>query len=268
MTEIALTLVFGYAALVAGIFCLQRRMMYFPDPATPDPEACTTAGMSVVSYTAADRQELSAWNRRPTAAGRPSLICFHANAGHFGDRLDKVRPYLAAGFGVLLAGYRGYGGNPGKPSEAGLYADGRAALAWLRARGVGDGGIVLYGESLGTGVAVHLAAERAVGAVVLEAPFSSIVDVATRRYWYLPVRLLLRDRFESAAKIARIAAPILILHSDDDPVVPPALSEKLFAAARPPKEARRYAGAGHTGFDAQRADRDVIAFLKRHMRWD
>lgn len=265
MTDIALTVVVAYAVLVVGIFLVQRRMIYVPGSTTPDREACAGAGMTVVSYTAADGQEISAWNRSATAAGCPSLIYFHGNAGHLGDRLDKVRPYLAAGFGVLLAGYRGFSGNTGKPSEEGLYADGRAALAWLRARGIGDDEIVLYGESLGTGVAVHLAAELAFGAVVLEAPFSSIVDVAARRYWYMPVRLLLRDRFDSAAKIAHVDAPILILHSDDDPVVPPALSRKLFAAARPPKDIRHYVGAGHTGFDVQHADRDVIAFLKRHM---
>ena len=148
-----------------------------------------------------------------------------------------MRAYLNAGLGVLLTTWRGYSGNPGTPTEDGLYADGRAARAFLRARGCGDARQILYGESLGTGVAVHLARESTPAALVLEAPFSSVVDIASGRFPLLPVRLLIVDRFDSAAKIGKVAAPVLIVHGERDRTIPVRLARRLFKRAREPKEA-------------------------------
>ena len=166
---------------------------------------------------------------------------------------------------MLLAEYRGYGGNPGTPSEEGFYADGRAALDFLAAREVPAARIVLYGESLGTGVAVQLALERRVGAVVLEAPFTSAVDVGADIYPFLPVRLLARDRFDSIAKIAAIGAPLLVLHGEADKVVPVRFGRALLAAARQPKEGVFVPGAGHADLYQHGGAGIVLDFLARRL---
>lgn len=155
----------------------------------------------------------------PASAGQRTVAVMHGNAGHIGHRLGTAAPYVAAGYGVLLVEYRGYGGNPGRPSEEGLVADGRAALDWLAAEGVPPDRTVLYGESLGTGVAVRLATEYPVAGIVLEAPYTAVVDVARSRFWFLPVGLLLQDRFESLGRLADVSAPILVLHGTADRVI-------------------------------------------------
>lgn len=271
MKSFLVTAVACYAVLVAAVYLLQRRMMYFPDVSRPEFSAYQGERLHEVQLTTADGLTLSAGYRPPAAEGAPVIVYFHGNAGHHGHRAALVQPYLAAGYGALLASYRGYGGNPGAPSEAGLYADAHAALDWLEAQGVAPARIVLFGESLGSGVAVQLAKERhlagqGVGAIVLQAPFTSTVDVGARHYWYLPVSLLMRDRFDSASKIGEIGTPLLVLYSDSDTVVPPRLSKALFDAAAEPKELREYPQAGHNGFEMSNAPNDVIAFIERHRR--
>ncbi len=240
--------------------------MYYPDPAAPDTELAGVPQMSPVRVDTADGLTLLAWYRPATAKDRPTLVYFHGNAGHIGHRGAKVRPYLDAGFGVLLLAWRGYGGNPGSPSEEGLYHDGRAALDFLSRAGVPPSRIALYGESLGAGIAVQMATERPVGAVVLEAPFTSTADIAAHHYWYLPARYLVRDRFDSKAKIGRIGAPLLIVHGERDRIVPVDLARALFAAAIEPKEARFEAAAGHNDLYDFGAAPTVIDFLDRTIK--
>ncbi len=260
-----------YAVLVATVYLLQRRMMYFPDPSMPNLAGHAAApDMREVTMTTADGLTLGAGYQPPAGENAPVLVYFHGNAGHHGYRLPLIAPYAAAGFGVMLASYRGYGGNPGSPGEDGLYEDGRAALAWLEGQGIAPNRVVLYGESLGSGVAVHLAeawraAGKPLGAVVLQAPFSSITDVAAHHYWYLPVRLLIRDRYEIEGKVGAIGAPLLVLYSQADTVVPPRYSKRLFDAAAEPKELRDYPRAGHNGFDMTNAANDVVEFIRRHL---
>jgi len=265
MRDVLIGALVCYVALVGAVYLVQRRMMYFPDPGTPDPARYGVPEMQAVGLETSDGLSLRSWYRPPARPGAPVLVYFHGNAGHIGHRGHRARPYLDAGYGVLLAEYRGYGGNAGDPTEEGLYADGRAALDFLAKRDVAGDRIVLYGESLGTGVAVQLASETRVGAVVLEAPFSSIAEVGARHYWYLPVRLLMRDRFESMGKIGRIGAPLLVLYTEHDEVVPPDLSEKLFEAAVEPKEIHAFRGVGHNGLDGDGLARRVRDFLARRL---
>lgn len=155
--------------------------------------------------------------------------------------------------------YRGYGGNPGEPSEVGLFADARAAYTTLRDGGLPASRIVLWGESLGTGVAVKLASEVAVGAVLLESPYTSIADIAQRRFPYIPVAWLLRDRFDLIGRIGAVHAPVLVMTGELDDIVPPAMARAVFAAANQPKAFWYAPGAGHNdladagAFDAARA---------------
>ena len=215
----------------------QRSLTYYPDRTRPTPAESGVPELAPVALETADGLSLLAWYAPPREADAPSLIYFHGNAGHIGMRGFKVRAYLNAGLGVLLTTWRGYSGNSGTPTEDGLYADGRAARAFLRAQGAGDERQILYGESLGTGVAVHLAREATPAAVVLEAPFSSVVDIASGRFPLLPVGPLVVDRFDSAAKIGKVAAPVLIVHGERDRTIPVRLARKLYRRAREPREA-------------------------------
>lgn len=250
----------GYGAIVAGVFAIQRSLQYFPSQLVQDADRMTGGLMRTVTYRTADGLDLSAWYHAP-GDGLPTLVRFHGNAGQHGDRARSIRPYMERGYGVLLASYRGYGGNPGKPTEEGLYADARAALDWLAANGIDPGSIVLYGESLGSGVAVQMAAERPVAGLVLEAPFTSAVDVGQAAYRWLPVRLLMRDRFDNLDKIDEITAPLLLIHGEADRVVATRFGRRLFAAANEPKTALFVPQAGHNDLDFYGISETVLEFL-------
>ncbi|MEE8171782.1 MAG: alpha/beta hydrolase [Alphaproteobacteria bacterium] len=257
----------AYRVALGSVFAGQRRLMYFPDSERPTPAASGVPEMADVSLATEDGLSLLAWHRPPARAALPTLVYFHGNAGHIGMRAHKVRPYLDAGFGVLLTTWRGYSGNPGTPSEDGLYRDGRAALAYLQEAGAAPQGIVLYGESLGTGIAVHLAEARAPAALVLEAPFSSIADVAQARMPLLPVKSLLLDRFDSRSKIAAVAAPLLIVHGARDGTIPLRFGKKLFQAAGEPKTMHVYPEAGHNDLYEHGMASLVIDFLGAALRF-
>jgi fermentation-respiration switch protein FrsA (DUF1100 family) len=269
MSRFLLTSLAVYGVLVGAMYLAQRRLMYLPNTAVPDLARSGVPEMQPVSLETEDGLTLLAWYRPPPAPRRPVLVFFHGNAGHIGYRGYKIRPYLDASFGVLLVEYRGYGGNPGGPTEPGLYADGRAAMDFLDRQGVAPDRLVLYGESLGCGVAVRLASERAanrpVGAVVLEAPFTSIAALAQRHYFYLPAYWLVKDRFDIESLIAEIGAPLLVFHGERDAVVPIGFGRALYAAAAEPKEAKWYAGGGHNDLHDNGAARDVIAFVERRL---
>jgi len=256
----------AYAVFVAAMYVLQRSIMYFPARSLPTPTQAGVPDMGVVTLRTDDGLDLKAWFKVPDGSGdkaQPTIVYFHGNGGGIAIRGARVRPYLDRGFGVLLVEYRGYSENPGSPNEEGLYADGRAALAFVQSQGILLDQIVLLGESLGSGVAVQLATEFDVGAVVLEAPFTSTVDVAAGAYWFLPVRLLMKDRFDSISKIGRVRAPLFMMHGERDRVVPTRLGRRLFAAANDPKEALYLPQAGHNDLPAHGGTQAVIDFLER-----
>lgn len=259
-----------YGLFVALLFFAQRSLIYQPDRTRPLPLPSGAGDMREVGYRAADGVDIGAWYRAP-APGRATVVYFHGNAGNIGGRGAKTAPYREHGLGVLLAGYRGYGGNAGAPDEQGLYADARAALGFLADHGVGRGDTVLYGESLGGGVAVAMAAEwgRAgtpAGAVVLEAPFTSLSDAAAAHYPFVPARWLILDRFDSLARITAIGAPLLILHGARDRTVPQRLGRALFDAAREPKQGHWLADGDHTDLYDLGAAGVVIDFITRKMQ--
>lgn len=270
MSNFVSVIAVGYLSLVLGMFVFQRSLMYFPSADYSPPSANGMPEMTEVDTLTGDGLSLRSWYA-PARPGRPTLVFFQGNAGNISHRGYKVRPFLDAGMGVMMVGYRGYGGNPGSPSEEGLYADARAVLGYLQENGVKPRDIVLYGESLGTGVAVHLArqmargrsADSAAGAVILEAPFTSVVDVAADRYFFIPARWLVRDRFDSMEKIADIKAPVLMFHGEQDNVIPIRYGRRLFEAAAQPKESRWFPGAGHTDLHDRGAREAVLEFLEK-----
>jgi hypothetical protein len=205
-----------------------------------------------------DGEKIVAWHL-PPKGDKPVVLYFHGNGGTLPVRVDRFQRIAAAGVGLVAIDYRGYGGSTGSPSERGLIEDARAAYAFAAARYPGR--IVLWGESLGTGIAVALAAERDVGGVILDAPFSSIADVGAAAYPFAPVRWLIKDPFHSDRRIARVHAPLLIRHGEGDAVVPIRFGERLFALANEPKRFERFAGEGHVITDERGGMDSVRAFL-------
>lgn len=234
-----------YIALLTYLYFFQRSLIYHPNSTRPVPAEWGVPDMLPVTLTAADGQVLLAWWKPPRKQGASVVIYFHGNAGHIGFRGSKVRPLLDKGFGVLLLAWRGYSGNDGDPSEAGLYFDGQAAMAFLDKEGVTREQRVLYGESLGSGVAVELASKGHGRALILEAPFTSLPAVGAAHYPVFPVRWLMRDRFDSLAKIGSVTLPLLLIHGDKDRVIPVKFGQKLFESANEPKQALIIPGAGH-----------------------
>jgi uncharacterized protein len=253
-----------YIALLVLLFVAQRSILYVPSTQAPSlAESGVQGVMEAVEIESADGLRLLAWYHPPPANAAPVLVYFHGNAGHIGDRADRVRPYVDAGFGAFLVEYRGYGGNPGRPTEDGLYADARAAVDFLEQQGVTPQRMVFYGESLGTAVAVQIALERACAALVLEAPFTSVAAVAQSRYWMFPVRHLVLDKFDSLAKIGKLGCPLFVMHGEADGVIPIRYGRQLFDAAPDPKESKWFAAGTHTNFDELGGPSMVLGFLKR-----
>ncbi len=258
----------SYGMVVGGLFLIQRNLIYLPDTTRPDPALYHLPEMRVVELIAEDGVRLLSWYRPALAHERPVIVYFHGNGGHLGYRAFKLRPYLDAGYGVLLLSWRGYSGNGGKPTESGLYADGRAALSFVRGEGVPSRRQVLYGESLGTGIAVELAMEQAesgdpVGAVVLESPFTSLSDLAAYHYPWLPVRWLIHDRYDSIDKIAAINAPLFVVHGEADRIIPVTHGKKLIIAAQEPKKAHFIDYGGHNNLYDFGVAQAVIDFISR-----
>lgn len=258
LAGIALVASLAYLTLLALIWTQQRRLLF---PASSLRTSVAEAGLSgfkdVVIETQ-DGEKLVAW-WRPPAAGRAVLLYFHGNGGALLNRRERARALTADGRGLLLVSYRGYSGSTGSPSEAGLRLDASAARRWLSS--YEPRRIVLYGESLGTGVAVWLATEAEVGGVILDAPYTSTADIAKGLFPYLPVTLLMRDQFRSVDRIARLRVPLLVLHGDRDGVVPIALSEALFKAANEPKRYVMLPGIEHEGVLEGGGLRAVRTFL-------
>jgi len=240
--RLALAVLVVYGAVVALLFVAQRSLLY---PASTQAVSAAQAGLDgfrdLVLKTS-DGESVVAW-WRPPEPGRAVVLYFHGNGGGLWNRRFRVRALAEGGRGVLIVSYRGYSGSTGAPTEEGLRLDARAAYDWLNAAYEADR-IALYGESLGTGVAVRLAAERPVGGLILDAPYTSTADVAARLYWWAPVALLMRDQFRSIDVVGGVKAPILVLHGEADRVIPIAFGERLFQAAPEPKRFVRL-GGGH-----------------------
>ena len=265
LIRLATAAVIVYAALLLFLFFVQRDLMYPAGTTPPDAGSAGFAGLvETVQLTTADGLRLLSWYRAPRTATSPVVIYFHGNGGTIAHRGPAVRPFIDAGYCVLLLEYRGYGGDPGSPTEEGLYADGRAALGFVDAEGIPVGRQILYGESLGTGVAVQMAHERGAGALVLASPYTSIADVAQPRFPFVPVRLLLRDRFESDEKIGALRMPIMVLHGKRDDTIPVDLGIALYEMAPEPKAIELVPKAGHNNLNRFGVAVAILGFLRQH----
>ena len=254
------------SGLLAAIWSQQRRLIYFPSPGPVPPAAQMLPGGRDVVLDTEDGIRLGAWYL-PAAGGQkgPAVLVFNGNAGDRSLRAQLAAGLSRLGMSALLFDYRGYGGNPGRPSEDGLAADARAALAWLAAQPeVDPDRIVYFGESLGAAVAVGLAVERPPAALVLRSPFTSLADVGRVHYPWLPVGRVLIDRYPSIDRIGSLSAPLLVIAGDRDDIVPESLSKRLYEAAPDPKRYLLVPGAGHNDqelIDGRRMLDEVGRFL-------
>lgn len=232
-----------YLAAGIALYAGQRRLMY---PADPTRVAPVTLGLDVADIELAtpDGERLVAWHAK-AAEGKPTLLYFHGNGGNLADRQDRVQLYRGEGYGLLMMSYRSYSGSTGRPSEDANVADAKLAYQWLRSQGVRVEDIVLYGESLGTGVAVQVATAEPVKGMILDAPYTSIADVAQRQYPWMWVRPFVADSYSSIDFIGKIHVPLLVLHGARDRIVPPDMGQALFDAANEPKRIVIFPEAGH-----------------------
>jgi fermentation-respiration switch protein FrsA (DUF1100 family) len=258
-----LKLLFGALAVFGGflllIYFAQRSLMYFPERTRTAPAAAGLPEAEEVVLDTADGEKVIAWHIPPKGEHRVVLY-FHGNGGSLRFRAGRFRMLTANGLGLLAVSYRGYGGSSGSPTEPGLLADAAAAYAYAAARYPAER-IALWGESLGSGVAVALAASHKVGRVLLEAPFTSAADVGARVYWFVPVRIMMKDQFRSDLRIRDVRAPIMVLHGTKDDVVPFELGERLFALAQGPKRFLKIEGGGHSNLDGYGGINAGFAFI-------
>lgn len=225
----------SYLAVCVLMFLAQHRLQYFPDPTPVDPAQLGLVGFAAESLQTVDGERLVAWWAAPRQTDQPVFLYLHGNGANLGARSREFSTLRTQGAGLLAPSWRGYGGSSGRPHEAGLLNDARAAYQWLVQRGVAPARIVLYGESLGATVAVMLAAEVPVAGLVLDAGFASALDVARSAYPWLPVGWLMRDTYRADLVAPRVAAPVLQVHCRDDPVTPLGSAQRLHAALPGPR---------------------------------
>ncbi|WP_133139958.1 alpha/beta hydrolase [Legionella genomosp. 1] len=243
------------------IFFYQRKLIYFPAKLMPSPASFQAKDMQVVLLRTSDGLTLQSWYKA-AKSGQATVLFLHGNGGHIGMRMPMARQWINHGFGVLLLEYRGYSGNPGFPSEEGFYQDAEAARAFLRQQGVTDEHLVIYGESLGTGVATYLSANHGACAVILQSPFTSLSAIA--RYHYPLILISPWDKYDSLSRIQDIKSPLLILHGDQDGIVPYTQGVELFEAAKEPKEFVRVPNRGHNDLWGQAFYQKVIQFIQQN----
>lgn len=233
-----------YALIGAAMYFGQRKLMYHPEPQRTEPSEVGLTQVSERVLEAPDGEKVIAWygKARP---GQPTLLYFHGNAGSLASRSERIAKYLARGRGMFMMTYRGFAGSSGAPSEAANVADAKRAYDALLKEGVRPDDIIIYGESIGSGVAVQVAAEKKAAGLILDAPYTAMVELASGQYPWLPVRLLLKDRYESRSYIASITCPLLIIHGEKDEVIPVAMGREMFALAAEPKDIVTFPEAGH-----------------------
>jgi fermentation-respiration switch protein FrsA (DUF1100 family) len=251
----------AYLAVLGLLYVMQRELMYPRNAARAEIAGANLPGLEETALTTSDGERLVAWVV-PPREGKPVLLFFHGNAGNFGRpiRQARFRALTEDGTGLFAVNYRGYGGSTGTPTEEGLLLDARAAYAAAVAR-FGADRLIGYGESLGTGVVLKLAAEQPLPAVILEAPYLSTAAVAQLAYPFVPIALLMEDQFRSDQVIGKVKAPLLVLHGERDSVIPFAQGQALYALANPPKRFIRFPEGNHENLPEHGSVPEIRRFL-------
>ncbi len=260
-------LVLAYAGLVGCVFIAQESLVYFPNMGRQIVVTPAAHGLPYedVAIRTEDGETLHAW-WLPAPDARAAVVLFHGNAGNISHRIDYARMFRGLGYSTLLVDYRGYGKSTGSPSEEGTYRDALASWRWLTAtRGMRGQDIIVFGESLGGAVACWLAERHAPRALVLASTFTSVPDLGAEIYPFLPVRLISRFKYNTLECVPKVSAPVLVIHSPGDDIVPFSHGKKLYEAAREPRHFLEVRGGHNDGFVFMRPEwvRELGAFLER-----
>ena len=232
--QFILTIFAIYFLVLVFLYFYQRNLLYHPNENNYSGDKISV-DIEKVKIQTADNIELLGWYHKKNLKDYKTLVYFHGNAGSLENRIHKLNHFQDMNINFLIIAWRGFNGNKGKPSERGLYVDGKSAIDWLIKKGVDEKNLILYGESLGTGVATHLAQNKNYAGVILETPFTSMVDAAKNFYPYIPINLLLKDKFENFKKVKNINTPILVMHGEVDQIVPFSMGKKIYEIANNPK---------------------------------
>ena len=233
-----------YAVICAVVYFANRAFIYFPDPARVAPVKLGLTGVEEVELHTADSVTLVGWYAL-AKKGKPTILYFHGNASNAANRAPRVNTITQDGFGLFYLNNRGYGGSGGEPTEEKNIADAIAAYDYLVGLGVPASTIVADGESLGSAQAIRLASKRSLAAIVLESPLTSIIDVAKGSYFWLPLGLLITDKYDNEENVQSVTAPILVLHGEQDGIIPVEMGMRLFRAANEPKRIEIFRKGGH-----------------------
>ena len=236
-TTSILALVCFYVLIVLILFFFQGNLLYHPSVNNyiKDQTAKEPTGIEKVRITTKDKIDLIGWFYSNNMENSKTILFFHGNAGSLENRTYKLNHFKNLNLNFLIIAWRGFNGNSGKPNELGLYEDAKSAIGWLKEKGIKEKNIILYGESLGTGVAIEVAQNKNYAGVILESPFTSMVNMGKKYYPFFPVSLLLKDKFESYKKINKVFVPILIMHGKVDNIVPFHMGKKMYELANKPK---------------------------------
>ena len=232
--EIIIGIIVIYSCLLVILFIFQRNLMYHPQENNYFGDKLEVE-IEKVNITTIDNINLLGWFHKKDLNKFKTIIYFHGNAGTLDNRIHKLNHFKNMKVNFLIIAWRGFSGNQGSPSEKGLYIDGQSAVNWILKQGVLEENIILYGESLGTGIATEIAQHKSFAGIILETPFTSMINAAKEFYPYIPVNLLLKDKYENFKKIKNINSPILIMHGEKDTIVPFSMGEKMYQLANEPK---------------------------------
>jgi hypothetical protein len=251
MLKLLILLLVCYVTMVGLLYAMQRKLLYFPSTVIGTPDQHQLSGFTDLRLKTTDGVSIQTWYKQ-AAEGFPTIAYFHGNGGNIGGRALIYDTLVQQGFGVMALSYRGYGASEGSPTESGLYEDARTALGYLMVtQQLPPEQIILFGESLGSGVAVQMALEFPVGMLALQSPYRSVAERAAEIYPWVPVKLLIKDRFPSIEKIGKVTAPVLILHGERDEVIPAAHGRSIYEATRATKRAHFMPHVNHNDFDSR-----------------
>ncbi len=228
-----------------GAQAIQQRLLYAPDTRRTSPADAGLPDVEERELVMRDGTRILTW-WGAAKTSRPTLLYFHGNGGSFVTRSERIRKYMTHGYGVVMMTYRGFGGSGGAPSEKANVSDAKEVYDAVRASGMPANQIVLYGESLGSGIAVQVASEKDVAGLILDAPYTSIVDLAALHYPHLPARWLMTDRYETLKSASKVNAPALIVHGEADDIIPVSMSAGVAATLKGPVQRNTFPGAGHS----------------------
>lgn len=260
--DLIIAVIVIYIGLMGYLYLFQRNFMYFPSESRPTAVELRVDAPEIADISH-DGVDITGWYWAPANEDGAVVVYFHGNGATLSGGIAKVNVYRDAGYGVLWAEYRGYAGNGGNPSEAALISDAKKYMNWLiEYKKINPERIVLFGESLGTGVAVQMAAQYPVRVVILESAYTSTVEVAKQTYWMFPVGALMTDQYRSVDHIKNVKAPLLFLHAIDDAVIPLKIGRGLYDKANEPKRLIEIEGANHNNLYEYGALNHAVDFLQ------